>query len=206
MSARSWHMYNSFPLRLSCTRLASQPPARAVTLSLASSSRSESTLVSSLPDQAQQSRLRCTSDSPPPSIHEPCSRSLCRERRFCRPVSPFVPRSTSRFVLAKTQPIAKFQFSAKQQTVINVNENVDVHLIVSETTRICQEWVIVQTFQDTDKHVGVTVPVLCDTHTTLCSVSTLRHRATLHHTIRQVLVALQTSLGQYLRAAMLCVR
>ena len=35
--------------------------------------------------QAQQSRLGCTSDSPPPSIHEPFSRSLCRERRFCRP-------------------------------------------------------------------------------------------------------------------------
>ena len=31
-----------------------------------------------------------------------------------------------------------------------VNENVDVQLIVSVRTRFCQEWVMIQTFQDTD--------------------------------------------------------
>ena len=65
MSARSWHMCSSFP------RLASRSPARPVNLSLVSSSHLESRLVSSLPDQAQRSRLGCTSDLPQPSIHEP---------------------------------------------------------------------------------------------------------------------------------------
>ena len=45
------------------------------------------------------------------------------------------------------------------------------------------------------QRVGATVSVLCDNHTTLCLVSTLRLRGTLIHTIRPVLVlvALQTT-------------
>ena len=42
-----------------------------------------------------------------------------------------------------------------------MNENDDVQLIVSETTRICQEWVIILTFQDTD-NMCVYVDRNCD--------------------------------------------
>ena len=107
MSARTWHMYNSCPTAVLYTARP-MSPARPMTRSLASSSRSESTLVWILPDHAHQSRLGCTSDLLTPSIHEPFSRSLCRERRFCRPVSPFVPRSASRFILQKLNLFQNF--------------------------------------------------------------------------------------------------
>ena len=54
--------------------------------------------------------------------------------------------------------------------------------------------------------VDATVLVLCDSHTVLCSVSTLRFLSVLRHTTRLVLEALQTNLGRHLRAGMLCVR
>ena len=50
------------------------------------------------------------------------------------------------------------------------------------------------------QRVGATVSVLCDNHTTLCLVSTLRHRGTLIHTTRRILVALQTTFDQHQRA------
>ena len=86
-----------------------------------------------------------------------------------------------------------------------MNENVCVRLIVSEATRIRQEWVIVQTFQDTHKVLGATVLVLCDSRTMLSSVSTLRLLSVLRHTTNLVLVVLQTNLGRHPRAGMLCV-
>ena len=57
-----------------------------------------------------------------------------------------------------------------------------------------------------DLRIGVTFSVLCDNHTTLCSVSTLRLRGTLIHTIRQILVALSIIFDQHQRAGLLCVR
>ena len=54
------------------------------------------------------------------------------------------------------------------------------------------------------QRVGATVSVHFDNHTTLCLVSTLRLRGTLIHTIRPVLVALQTTFDQHQRARMLC--
>ena len=84
-------------------------------------------------------------------------------------------------------------------------KNTDVQLIISETTRICQKWMIIFYFPGDFQRVDATVSVLCGNHTTLCSVSTLRLRATLSHTIRQILVALQTTLGQHQRAGMLFV-
>ena len=56
------------------------------------------------------------------------------------------------------------------------------------------------------QHVDATVLVLCDDFTVFCSTSTLRVRATLIHSIRQVLVALQTTLGQRQRTGMPCMR
>ena len=56
------------------------------------------------------------------------------------------------------------------------------------------------------QRVGATVSVLCDNLTTLCSVSKLRLRATLIHSIRKMLVALQTTFDQHQRAGVLCVR
>ena len=61
-------------------------------------------------------------------------------------------------------------------------------------------------FPGDSQRVGATVSVLCDNHTTLCSVSKLRLRTILTHTIRLLLVALQTILGQCRGAGMLCVR
>ena len=55
--------------------------------------------------------------------------------------------------------------------------------IVSEATRICQEWVVVQFFPGT-------VLVLCDSRTVLCSISTLFF-SVLRHTTRLVLVVVQ---------------
>ena len=65
---------------------------------------------------------------------------------------------------------------------------------------------ITQTFQETCNMLMPQFSVLFDNHTVLCSFSTLRLRATLIHTIRQILVALQTTIGQRQCARMLCVR
>ena len=194
----------AFP-RLSCTRLVSRSPVRPVTLSLLFSSHSESPRVSSLPDRARQSRLGCTSDLPQPSFGEPFSRSFCQERKLDH--FPYVPRSHLYFIRQKVQPISKFRCSGQQQTVINMNENSDVQHIISETYRICLSRV--DGHSDSPgvfQRVGTTVSVQCDNHTMLCSVSKLRLRTILTHTIRLIRVALQTVLGQCLCAGKLCVR
>ena len=51
--------------------------------------------------------------------------------------------------LADPTHSTNFTSPSKQQTVIDMNENICVRLIVSEATWIRQEWVIGQTFQDT---------------------------------------------------------
>ena len=45
------------------------------------------------------------------------------------------------------------------------------------------------------QHVDATIAVLSDNHTVLCSVSTLRLRATLIQTFRQILVASENGSG-----------
>ena len=128
-SARSWHMYNSFPFtvlyiaRLSC-----------------SSSTSDSVVgvLFTLGVITGFSRFGCTSDSLPPSILVPIARSLCPGSKFCHPSS---------LILHRFQNLTS---RSKHQTVIDMNENMCVCLIiVSEATWIRQEWVIIQTFQDT---------------------------------------------------------
>ena len=81
-----------------------------------------------------------------------------------------------------------------------------VRLIVSEATRIRQEWVVVQTFQDTHKVLMPQFMVLCDGRTMLCSVSTLRLLSILRYTTRLVLLVLQTNRGRHPRVGILCVR
>ena len=49
----------------------------------------------------------------------------------------------------KFNQFQNFTSRSKQHTIIDLNENVCVRLIVSEAPWIRQEWVIVQTFQDT---------------------------------------------------------
>ena len=127
-------MYNNFP-QLFCTLLVFRSPAQRLILSLASSSHSKSSRVLLLPNQEQLSRLGYTSDSLPPSMFVPFDRSLYPGRNFCRPASSFVLRFSSKLVLTGVQPISK---------LINMSENICVRLIVSEATRICQEWVVVQ--------------------------------------------------------------
>ena len=78
-----------------------------------------------------------------------------------------------------------------------MNENIYVRLIVSETTWIRQEWVIVETFQDIHEVLDATILVLCDIRTVLCSISTLHLLSVLHHTIHLVLAVLQTSLDRH---------
>ena len=56
-------------------------------------------------------------------------------------------------------------------------------------------------FPRDSQHVGTTVSVLCDIHTTLCAVP--KHHV---HTTLTLLVVLQTILGQSMRARMLRVR
>ena len=74
--------------------------------------------------------------------------------------------------------------------------------IVSEATRICQEWVVAQTFQDTHK---VLVPQFwCFATAVQCFVQSLL--SVLRHATPLVLVVLQTNLGRYPRAGMLCAR
>ena len=110
-----------------CTFLVFRSPAQRVILSLASSSRSESSPVLLLPYQEQISRLGCTSDSPPPSILVPFAPPLYPRRKFCHPTSPFVQQSQN----LTSRP--------ELQTVINMNENMCVRLIVSEATRNRQD-------------------------------------------------------------------
>ena len=86
-----------------------------------------------------------------------------------------------------------------------MNENICVRLIVSETTWVRQEWVIVQTSPGHSRGADATILVLCDIRTVLCSISTLRLLSVLHHTTHLVLAVLQTSLDRHPRAGMLCV-
>ena len=99
-----------------------------------------------------------------------------------------------------------FTSRPKQQTVINMNENICVRLIVSEATRILSGLGGSSDFPGYSQGVGATVLVLCDSRTVLCSDSTLRLLLVLRHTNRLVLVVLQTNLGRHPRARMLCVR
>ena len=62
-----------------------------------------------------------------------------------------------------------------------------------------------QTLQETYNMLMPHFSVVCDNRTTLCSVIKLRFRTTLTLTIHQLLVVVQTTLGQSLRVAMLCV-
>ena len=62
-----------------------------------------------------------------------------------------------------------------------------------------------QTLQETHKMLMPHFSVVCDNRTTLCSVIKLRFRTTLTLTIHQLLVVVQTTLGQSQRVAMLCV-
>ena len=97
-------------------------------------------------------------------------------------------------------------FRSKQQTVINMNENICVRLIVSEALGIRPEWVVVQTFQDTHK---VLVPQFRCFAITLQRFLQFPHFVFFQSCIIPLVrfwLPLQTSLGQHLRAGMLCVR
>ena len=62
-----------------------------------------------------------------------------------------------------------------------MNETICVRLIVSEATRIRQEWVVSSDFPGYSQGVDAKILVLCDSRTMLCSVSTLRLLSILRH-------------------------
>ena len=65
----------------------------------------------------------------------------------------------------------KFDARARQQSVIHMNENIDVQVTISETARICQVWVVIRTFQESHNTFVPQFAVLCDIHTPLRAAS-----------------------------------
>ena len=150
-SARSWHRYSSFPTAVLYTARFSFPSSTSDSVvGVLFTLGVDTGLESSRPSTAITSR-RCTSDLPQPSIHEPFSQSLCRERRFCHQFLHSSHDPHQDLIRKKLNLPQNFDSQAKQQIVINVNENIDVQLTIFETTRICQKWMVIQTFQETYK-------------------------------------------------------
>ena len=87
-----------------------------------------------------------------------------------------------------------------------MNENICVRLIVFGNNLGPSEVGDSSDFPGHSRGADATVLVLCDIRTVLCSMSTLRLLAVLHHTTHLVLAVLQTSLDRHPRAGMLCER
>ena len=108
-------------------------PTQPMNLSLVSSSHLESTLVSSLPDQAQRSRLGCASDLPHRASTS-CSLDHSAEKEDF--VTQFLHSSHDPhqdMIKKKFDKSQHFNSRAKQQTITNMNEHIDVQLIISDS-------------------------------------------------------------------------
>ena len=196
MSARSWHMYGSFPTAVLHT-------AR---LSFSSSSSDSVfgvllTLVVATGFDSSSPRTAIKSRIPFHRVSSGSDDNSAKKEYLV--VQLYQSSHAAHHDLSRQMLNQPFNFNArvKQQPIINVNARIDVQFNTSETTRICHRLPETQACQES--HNMLVPQFRCSTISIQCffAMSTLRVRTTL-----TLLVALQTGVGQRRREGILCAR